>query len=418
MPTSHKPGCSLRSALLLLALLIIAGGLTWQFALTSLDRDYALRLIRMGQSDVQDYLRFPERAIANPAQPSPLVNDPHPEWFTQITYTVDGEPQQSSVDELMERTRTQALIILQSDPAGGDRILYEKYYNGYTRDSIVTSFSSAKSFNSALIGFAIADGLIGSVDDRMVQYLPELAGRGLDEMTIRDLLLMSSGIAYREDENMIPLLGAPFSDDALTYYYPDLRRIALQRVRAGDEPVGERFHYNNYHPILEGMILERVTGMHVAEYLEEKIWLPLGMEYPASWSLDSAATAFEKMESGLNGRAIDFARFGLLFLHAGNRRGQQLLPAEWVRESTGPDPQDRRPWSVWPEYPKGGGYYRYHWWGHVRADGHYDFSAAGHLGQYIYVCPQKSLVIARYGEDEAGVDSYWDVLYALEELVP
>ncbi len=315
-------------ALMLVGLLLFAG-MVALLALSPLDREYALRLLRMGESDVKDYQRFPERVIENPAQPALLESEPHPEWFETIQYTAHGKTATSSVDELMEKIRTQALIVIKDD-----KIVYEKYYNGYQRDSIVTSFSSVKSFNSAMIGKAIDEGLIGSVNDRIIQYLPELKGRGLDEMTLRDLLMMSSGIGYLEDENLFPLLGAPFSDDAKTYYYPDLRQLAINDVKHGEEAVGLYMHYNNYHPILEGMILERVTGMPVADYLETRFWQPLGMEYPASWSLDSQATAFEKMESGLNGRAIDFARFGLLFLHNGNWNGEQVLPAAWVKELT------------------------------------------------------------------------------------
>ncbi len=394
-----------------LGLLILIGAAAL-LALPPLDREYALRLLRWGKSDTLDYTRFAEREIQNPPQASLLVSEPHPEWFQKIEYKRKGVTYRTSVDELMEKSRTQALIVIKDD-----KVVYEKYYNGYQRDSIVTSFSSVKSINSAMIGIAIDEGRIGSVNDRITQYLPELKGRGLDEMTLRDLLMMSSGIRYMEDEHMFPLLGAPFSDDALTYYYPDLQQIALRKVTHGAEPVGQYMHYNNYHPILEGMILERATGMRVAEFLEQKLWQPLGMEYPASWSLDSAG-GFEKMESGLNERAIDAARFGLLFLHNGRWNGQQIISEAWVMESTAPDPSDQREWLYWPEYPQSGGYYQYHWWGSLRPDGHYDFMAAGNFGQYVYVCPQKDLVIVRFGESENAVDLYRDVLYALEEMLP
>ena len=393
--------------------LIILTGIIVILTLAPLDREYALRILRMGQSDVKDHLRFPERVIEPPAQSSTLESSPRPEWFESITYTARSKSYQSSVDDLMTIIRTQALVIIKDD-----QIVYEKYYNGYARNSIVTSFSSVKSINSALIGIAIAEGLIGSVDDPWIQYLPEFKGRGLDEMTLRDLLMMSSGIQYVEDENLFPLLGAPFSDDAKTYYYPDLRRLALNEVKHGAEPVGETMHYNNYHPILEGMLLERVSGMPVAAYLEQKIWQPLGMEYPASWSLDSQDIGFEKMESGLNARAIDFARFGLLFLHNGAWNGKQIISEAWVNESTSPDPTDQREWPYWPDYKENGGYYKYHWWGSIRPDGHHDFIAAGNFGQYVYVCPQKNLVIVRFGEDDEPVDSFRDVLYALEQMVP
>ena len=399
------------SIIFTLLFIAVVLGTVWGIA-RPLDREYAVRLLRWGQSDVKDYTRFPERTIANGGSVSELEQNLHPEWFSEVTYTVGGETYTTPIDSLMAETQTQALIVIQKD-----QIVYEKYYNGYERDSIVTSFSAAKSFNSALIGAAIDRELIGSVHDRMIDYLPELKGRGLDEMTIRDLLLMSSGIQYREDENMFPLLGAPFSDDAKTYYYPDLRQLALS-IRAGEEPVGQSFHYNNYHPLLEGLILERVTGMPVAQFLEEVIWKPAGMEYPASWSLDSATSGFEKMESGINGRAIDFARFGLIYLHNGRWNEQQILPGDWIIESTAPDPSDMREWAIWTNYPDQGIFYKYHWWGYHRPDGHYDFSASGHLGQFIYICPKKQLLIARFGEGTGKVDSYLDVLFSIEEMVP
>jgi CubicO group peptidase (beta-lactamase class C family) len=372
--------------------------------------EYLGRTLRWGPSDIYDYQKFPERVIENAPPTFYFKEGPAPELFSTIQYKEDGGTKQANFDEFLRSTGTTAFIVIEDDT-----ILYENYFNGNQRDSIVTSFSSAKSVNSALIGIAIDEGLIGSVDDPVVDYIPEIRGRGLDELTIKHLLDMSSGIAYLEDENMFPLL-APFSDDAKTYYYPDLRALALT-VQAGDEPLGEALHYNNYHPLLEGLILERATGQAVAVYLQEKIWKPLGMEFPASWSLDSVESGFEKMESGINARAIDFAKFGRLFLKGGNWEGKQIISEDWVAASTVPDPEDNRLWVTFPEYKERGGYYQYHWWGLVREDGHYEFSARGHLGQYIYVCPQTNLVIVRYGKEE-GPGVYWeDIMIQLEERI-
>jgi CubicO group peptidase (beta-lactamase class C family) len=265
-----------------------------------------------------------------------------------------------------------------------------------SRKEVNTSFSTAKSFSSALIGAAIADGYIGSVNDPVIQYIPEIAGRGLDQLTIRDLLLMNSGIQYLHD-NEIPFYMAPFSDGALTYYPPDLRKVALS-VKASGAPIGEAFRYNNYHILLEGLILERATGVHVAEYLQEKFWKPMGAEFPASWSLDSDASGFEKMESGINARATDFARFGLIFLHNGFWNGTQILPEDWVRESTEPLRPDPRKWEVMADVPEYGGYYKYHWWGINNADGTYDFHSHGKYDQIIYVAPRKNVVMVRLGD--------------------
>jgi len=293
------------------------------------------------------------------------------------------------LDSFLRETRTQAFIVIQND-----RILYEKYFNGYRRDSIVTSFSVAKSFVSALIGIAIEDGHIDSVDDPITKYLPELGERdaAFNKITIRHLLMMSSGIRYRE---------FPFftGDNTKTYYYPDLRRLALEETVVVGRP-GEEFLYNNYHPLLLGLILERATGRSVAHYLQEKIWKPLGMEFPGSWSLDSDASGFEKMESGLNGRAIDFAKFGRLYLNQGKWDGNQVIPAEWVAESTREDQSVDRA-AYYPNTEFFGamdGYYGYMWWGLPRAGGHYDFSAVGNHGQFVYVSPRNNLIIVRNGE--------------------
>jgi CubicO group peptidase (beta-lactamase class C family) len=130
-------------------------------------------------------------------------------------------------------------------------------------------------------------------------------------ITLRDLLTMSSGIRYREGG-----FTSPLGDDTYTYYGVDLRDVALNRVRIVGPP-GVSWQYNNYHPLLLGLVLERATGMPVSEYMATRLWQPLGAEADATWSLDSEDSGFEKMESGLNATPVDYARFGLLFLHDG-----------------------------------------------------------------------------------------------------
>ncbi|MDQ2692024.1 MAG: beta-lactamase family protein [Chloroflexota bacterium] len=350
---------------------------------------YAWRILRYGQSDIGDSNIFPERLIANGSTVSPIERGNAGTPY-EVEYPYKGKTRTESLDELLKRTGTRAFLIIQDD-----KLIFETYLES-SRQQVNTSFSSAKSFNSALIGAAIADGSIGSVNDPVIQYIPEIRGRGLDQLTIRDLLLMNSGVRYVEG-NELPFYLAPFADDALTYYPPDLRKVALS-VRPGETPIGEAFHYNNYYPLLEGIIIERATGMHVAEYLQEKIWKPMGAEFPASWSLDSEESGFEKMESGINARAIDFARFGLIFLHNGFWNGTQILPEEWIRESTEPLRPDPRTWETagyWLDYD---GYYKYHWWGLNNPDGSYDFYAHGRYDQIVYIAPRKNAVIVRLGE--------------------
>jgi len=362
--------------------------------------EYVNRILRWGNSDVYDYQKFPKRVLEasdSPFEFSLNLDEEHVRTQFEAASAIED------FDSFLVDNRTQAFIVIQDD-----EIIYEEYFNGASRDSIVTSFSTAKSFTSALIGIAISEGHIKSVNDPITDYLPELLDRdpAFENITIRDLLMMSSGIRYEE----FPFVNG---DDAKTYYYPDLRQLALEDTSIVGVP-GKKFHYNNFHPILLGVILERATGTSVANYLQEKIWKPIGMQYPGSWSLDTRG--FEKMESGINARAIDFAKFGRLFLHNGNWNGVQVVPADWVTESTQADTSVDYENYYYDDFifADGRGYYKYMWWGIQRDNQNYDFMALGNYGQLIYISPQSNLIILRYGESygEFGDAQGWfDMFY-------
>lgn len=368
---------------------------------------FMARFLAWGPSDAGDVQRFASKEIQNRPVTMPLDQDPVDSLDGPIEYLQDGKLVIADLDNLMEESRTSALIVLQDGV-----VRFERYYNRTSRETLNTSFSVAKSFDSVLVGIAIHEGYISNVNDPIVSYLPELRGRGLELVTIRDLLDMSTGIRYVEERAVWPFIW--MSDDARTYYMPNLRALALEVVPSSEAP-GEAFRYNNFHPLLEGLILERATKMPVAYYLQEKLWQPLGMQYPAGWSIDSKLSGFEKMESGINARSIDFARFGQLMLDNGYWQGMQLIPAEWVKESTTAGGYDERSWLTYAEFKDSGGYYRYHWWGRSRAEGHYEFMAIGHLGQFIYICPQTRVVIVRNGDGEGPVDDWPALLQALED---
>jgi CubicO group peptidase (beta-lactamase class C family) len=384
--------------LLLVVAGVVAGTLAVAFA--AYPATYVVRLLTLGDSDVQDYQRFPERPIQTGPSTFQFTEAPDEARVRSLFATEAGI---ADLDGFLADTSTQAFLVIQHD-----RILYEKYFGGNQRDSIVTSFSEAKSFTSALVGIAIAEGYIHSVNDPITRYLPELAERNprFADITIKHLLTMSSGILYRE----FPFFSG---DNAKTYYHPDMRRLALEQTQIATAP-GEQFLYNNYNPLLLGLILERATGVPVAQYLQEKLWKPLGMEYAGSWSLDSEVSGFEKMESGINARAIDFAKFGRLFLKQGQWQDAQLVPAAWVAESTRAPAVDREAYySDGAFFTELNGYYAYMWWGLSRADGAPDFVAVGNHGQYLYVSPEKELIIVRHGA-EYGVGT-WDWVRAFRE---
>jgi len=326
--------------------------------------EYVNRILRWGNSDVYDYQKFPERILEASDSPFEFSSNLDEE---RVRTQFEAASAIDDFDSFLADNHTQAFIVIKND-----EIIYEEYFNGASRDSIVTSFSTAKSFTSTLIGIAISEGHINSVNDPITDYLPELLDRdsAFANITIRDLLMMSSGIRYEE----FPFING---DNAKTYYYPDLRKLALEDTHIIGKP-GEKFLYNNYHPLLLGMIIERATGTSVANYLQEKIWKPIGMQYPGSWSLD--ARGFEKMESGINARAIDFAKFGRLFLHNGNWNGVQVVPAEWVAESTQADTSVDYENYYYDDFifADGRGYYKYMWWGIQRDNQNHDFMALDH----------------------------------------
>jgi CubicO group peptidase (beta-lactamase class C family) len=306
----------------------------------------------------------------------------------------DGEVvKRVALPELLRSTGTHAFIVVRDN-----QVLYEDYFNGYARDSLCTAWSVSKSVISALVGIAIAEGHIKTIDDPITNYLPELKGRGYDSITIKNLLTMGSGIRYR-------INFFPWDEFVLAGYYPDLRQLLLSDLTIM-EPPAQTFHYNNLNAELIGMILERTTHSRPSQYLQEKIWKPIGMEYPATWSIDSEQDGFELTPILLNARAIDLARFGRLYLNNGNWDGKQIVPAQWVLDSTNRDPGDNRPWETFSRWQQDGGYYKYFWWGVSHGDD-YSYMGIGTYGQFIFVSPRTKVVIVRTA-DEDGIDPpYW-----------
>lgn len=366
----------------------------------------AYRLYTNGDSNFQTFRIFPQRPVANGGPVSTLPHGSLATFPETITFSYNGHTYTTQLSDLLAQTDTQAFIVIRNDT-----VIDEQYLNGAHRDTLLNSFSMAKSFTSALVGIAVDEGLIKSIDDPVIKYVPELKGRGFDALTIRNMLRMDTGIAFQHDIGFGPL--NPFvSDDAKQYYTDNLRQL-LFSVHKSDQAIGADFHYNDFYPLLEGLILQRVTGETVAQFTQDKLWQPMGMEYPASWSLDSTTDGFEKMNTALNARAIDFARLGLLFLHQGSWNGHQIISQQWVAASTTPDPTDLRPFKDDPAWRQAGGYYKYHWWGLAYPNGTYDYLANGKQGQFLYVSPSTNTVVVRLG----GGPNNPEWLFAIQALV-
>lgn len=366
--------------------------------------DAFLRAMERGDASVYDYLYFPKRDISKSEKVYELRTELNDNVENQLKKVLETE----NISDFMDDTETQALLIIKDDV-----VVFEKYGQDCQRDSIVTSFSVAKSFDSAMIGKLIEQEKIGSVEDSITKYIPELEERDSDFSRIRicDLLNMCSGLSYSE---------SLFSkDDTKTYFDPDLRNLAINGTKIATAPA-KKFLYNNYNPLLIGLIIERVSKMTVSEYMEQSIWHPMGAEYDCSWSLDSEEDAFEKMESGINATAIDFARFGCLFRDKGFRNGVQAISKDWILESKAEhffnkDDFYKDSFGEKIKSAENGGYYSYFWYGLKRPDfTEDDFFAAGNKSQIIYVSPKANMVIVRFGVKD-GVD-FWKWISAFYNL--
>lgn len=329
------------------------------------------RFVYYNFADIGDYKKFPSRSLNNTGPKFSFYQTEKGKFPKNINPDQHGEV---PFDQYLEKNNTVAFMIIQNDT-----IQYEKYFQGYNQAAIVPSFSMAKSVVSILIGCAINDGLIKSIDEPVTNYIPELRKNGFDKVTLEHLLQMTSGLQFNEGYSN------PFGEVATFYYGTNLRK-ATTELKLKRAP-GEAFEYVSGNPQILGLVLERaLKTKNITAYLQEKIWQPLGMEYEASWSLDKKNNGLEKTFCCINARARDFAKIGRLYLNKGNWNGQQIVPESWVRQSTKVDTSKGSAW-----------YYQYQWWLPTKNG---DFMAAGILGQFIYVNPAKNLIIVRLGKNK------------------
>jgi len=270
---------------------------------------------------------------------------------------------------------TTGLLVIQND-----QIVHESYYLGHSESTRTISWSMAKSFISAMVGIAVDEGSIASIEQTVDTYAPELKGSGYEGVRIKDVLQMSSGIAFNEDYGDFYsdinrwgrgfALGSPQDDFAAS-------------LTRGREP-GTLNHYVSIDTHVLSMVLSRATGQSVTDYMQEKLYEPLGMEYDGYWIVDGDGK--EMALGGLNLTLRDFAKLGSLYLHQGALDGKPIVPAEWVTLSTAADAPHLQP----EENDFG---YGYQWWLPLSEDGEY--MAMGVYGQYIYVNPVNNTVIVK-----------------------
>lgn len=327
------------------------------------------------------YQSFNSTLIPASSQPFqfPVELKPLPDLFSY-------ENQAMSLSTFLEDSQTSGLLVLKDG-----KIVYENYWLGQDQNKQHISFSMAKSFVSALMGIAVDEGDINSIEQAVTDYVPELIGSGYEGVRIKDVLQMSSGVKFNEDYG-------DFNSDInrfsrATAFGTSLDEFTATLVR--EREPGTYHHYVSIDTQVLGMVLTRATGKSLSAYLSEKIWQPLGMENTAYWLTDDVN--MELALGGLNVTLRDYAKLGWLYLNLGqwqNAQGQttQIVPQQWVMDSVTADAPHLVAGANNPLSSSDFGY-GYQWWLPDGADD--EFAAQGIYDQYIYIDPDQKLVIVK-----------------------
>lgn len=328
-------------------------------------------------ADINDWKKFPFL---------PVNKGDNTFYFTESTQDITPQLPPAfddglGFDSFLSRHKTVSFLIIRNDT-----IIYERYFGKFDDSSILASFSVSKAFVSALAGIAVSEGYIGSTEDPVTRYIPELLENDVrfSKIRIEDLLNMRSGIKFNEGYSN------PFAEMSKYYYGTNLKHT-LSTLKISGNP-NETYDYISVNTLLLGMAIERSTGKKLSDYLTEKIWSRIGMEFDANWNTDSKQNGQIKHFCCLNGRARDFARFGRLILNDGNWQGTQIIPETWMKrtKSVVNDSRDSQNFN-----------YTYFW--RVKDDG--AIFAKGILGQYIYIDQVKKIIIVRFGT--SADDIHW-----------
>ena len=339
-----------------LGLLILSVGLLYLF-----NKEYLLKGIRITYlkghktAYIDDYPNFDNRTIE--------AGKPQA-WPEHSAYNSVQATQK--LQQTNESLGTVAFLIIKNDS-----IWYESYADGYSATSKTNSFSMAKSVTSALLGKAIRDGYIKNLEQPVADFFPQFDKK----LTVGDLSSMASGLNWQEDYYN------PFGMTAQSYLDENIRKIILD-LKVVEQP-GEKFKYLSGNTELLGMVIEKATQKSLSNYLSESFWQPLGMHENALWQLDSEESGMEKAFCCLASNARDFAKFGQLYAHQGNFRGNQLLDSSFVKKSTEPR---------FSETP----YYGYGFWLSNFMDKKI-VVMRGILGQYVISIPEDKVIIVRLG---------------------
>ncbi|MDG1434306.1 MAG: serine hydrolase [Saprospiraceae bacterium] len=284
------------------------------------------------------------------------------------------------VQDFIDHSMTTGLMIIHKDT-----IILENYTRGLTPETTHISWSMAKSFISGMIGIAIEEGKIKSIQDQITDYLPQFKGTGYEGVTIKNALEMSSGVGFNEDYS-------DFNSDINRFgrYFAlgqSFEKFALS-LKNTRKP-GTFNHYVSIDTQVLGMVLKKATGKSITQFMQNKIWNPIGMEDDAQWIIDE--DGMELALGGLNATLRDYGKYGLLYLHEGNWFGNQIISQNWVKQSITMDGPHLQPGIN--QFSSNDLGYGLQWWIPQEADG--AFLASGIYNQHIYIQPNRDLVIVK-----------------------
>lgn len=311
---------------------------------------------------IDDYPQFSNRLIE--------AGEDHRPWPLHKEYN-HAQPT-PNLGKIHDELGTIAFLIIKNDS-----IWYENYAKGYGENSLTNSFSMAKSITTALLGKALKDGYIQSLEQPVKDFIPEFSSPYHSSLTVGDLSSMSSGLNWNEDYYN------PFAQTARAYFDENIRQMVNDLEITS--PPGQEFEYLSGNTLLLGMVLEKATGKTLSTYLSESFWKPMGMKNDALWQLDSEESGLEKAYCCIASNARDFARFGKLFKNYGKWNGNQILDSSFVATATTPRFRDS------PQYGYG------FWLSNYNEKE--IFYMRGILGQYVIVIPEDDLIIVRLGHN-------------------
>jgi CubicO group peptidase (beta-lactamase class C family) len=347
-----------------LVLVVVGLSFTNQFS-------HLRNFVNWGVHTIHDYNKHPLRKVAKGDVPQP--------WSYDSAYNSKQIPDE--LQAIIDSNDTHAFLVIQDG-----KLIYERYWDNYDSSRLSGSFSAAKSIVSLLIGIALDEGKIKSLDEPVGNYVDHFKTKGLEKVTIKDLLTMSSGTNYYEGDKSY------FSLNAYGYYGDDLEHM-VQMMEKKEEP-GKFWQYRSGDTQVLGFVVEKVFGDNISNLVSERFYKPMGAEYDAFWLLDGKEKR-EKAFCCFNGVARDYARFGQLVLNNGRWNGKQIVSEKYIKEAISPASylKDREENNAPVDF------YGYQYW-ILKHSGVTAIAQNGLFGQYVYIIPEKNAVVVRLGESK------------------